>query len=744
MSFAKDRSRYCLLSVMLGIAVVALFTAGLAATSSSGQAGDGWCGTVVSPEQTKMEMLWDHTRTESDRHVESTTRYAIPAAFHIVRTSAGTGGLDLARLDSAIDISNANLEHVNVQLYEYGPVDYINSDLFYYHLGENSEFRFIMMGMNRAEEAVNVYLVPPDCGVGFCGLSTYPTSSVTQGIVVRNDCLVSNGTATVLAHELGHYFNLFHPHEIYYGIECPDGSNCADAGDLICDTPADPYLGGHVSGPPECEYDHYADPPESCDDTPYDPLTDNLMSYTHHECPQVLTPQQIEKFRYTLENMRPELATTAGGLLAYPGVVGLGAVPLGGIAETSLGLTWIFDDSVEIQSVTSSLGSVGIQGSLPVTIGREDTAAFVVSFDASSLTDPCDRGVYIDTVVFTTTDPDNPELRIPVSVTLGGSTAAVETADLATTCLDVSMNNVAAISEFALSSEDALLEASLMLGLMDGADTIVYRNIFGVNGFTPFDIISGTDSSRSYELLTDDNRLQGRVTVAFDPSDPNNCDFVKLNYELYNPCDTPLSLLSGLLADFDLGSNPDDYAGFDDTLNLAYITNSDNTRACGMALLDTEARNLRAVNVSTEVSGGFSDAAAYAHLESTANAEGSFAEDWAALVTFGENLLAPGDTARYTVLLMYSQTGSSGLPDIYTKAAFTTCCIPPTVGDVDQSGAVDITDVSVLIDNQFLTLTPLVCEVEGDVDFSGVVDITDLSVIIDNQFISLTPLPPCP
>lgn len=72
------------------------------------------------------------------------------------------------------------------------------------------------------------------------------------------------------------------------------------------------------------------------------------------------------------------------------------------------------------------------------------------------------------------------------------------------------------------------------------------------------------------------------------------------------------------------------------------------------------------------------------------------------------------------------------------------CCLPPTVGDVDQSGAVDITDISVLIDNQFLTLTPLVCEKEGDVDYSGVVDITDLSVLIDNQFLTLTPLGACP
>lgn len=83
-------------------------------------------------------------------------------------------------------------------------------------------------------------------------------------------------------------------------------------------------------------------------------------------------------------------------------------------------------------------------------------------------------------------------------------------------------------------------------------------------------------------------------------------------------------------------------------------------------------------------------------------------------------------------------------PDTLNGSLSIGCCMPPSVGDCDQSGAVDITDVSVLIDNQFLTLTPLTCEAEGDVDFSGIVDITDLSVLIDNQFLSLSPLPSCP
>lgn len=110
--------------------------------------------------------------------------------------------------------------------------------------------------------------------------------------------------------------------------------------------------------------------------------------------------------------------------------------------------------------------------------------------------------------------------------------------------------------------------------------------------------------------------------------------------------------------------------------------------------------------------------------------------------TNGTNPIAFGSIGPYT--REFITYGGEYVPEGVDGSLAMGCCLPPTVGDCDQSGAVDITDVSVLIDNQFLTLTPLVCDDEGDVDFSGVVDITDLSVLIDNQFLTLTPLPPCP
>jgi len=80
------------------------------------------------------------------------------------------------------------------------------------------------------------------------------------------------------------------------------------------------------------------------------------------------------------------------------------------------------------------------------------------------------------------------------------------------------------------------------------------------------------------------------------------------------------------------------------------------------------------------------------------------------------------------------------------------CCLPPTVGDPDRSGLVDITDLQILLDNLFLTLTPLLCEQEGNINYPGsgsavtdsIVDITDVQLLVDHLFLSLSPMPACP
>ncbi len=63
--------------------------------------------------------------------------------------------------------------------------------------------------------------------------------------------------------------------------------------------------------------------------------------------------------------------------------------------------------------------------------------------------------------------------------------------------------------------------------------------------------------------------------------------------------------------------------------------------------------------------------------------------------------------------------------------------------DLDHSGLLDITDLSILVDYQFLTLTPPFPVEAANCDCLGTVDIGDVQRLVDNQFLTLTPLPVC-
>ncbi|MEW6050248.1 MAG: hypothetical protein AB1644_04200 [Candidatus Zixiibacteriota bacterium] len=70
-------------------------------------------------------------------------------------------------------------------------------------------------------------------------------------------------------------------------------------------------------------------------------------------------------------------------------------------------------------------------------------------------------------------------------------------------------------------------------------------------------------------------------------------------------------------------------------------------------------------------------------------------------------------------------------------------CCTGTTGDLDQSGSIDISDLSMMIDFLFFSGALGPCGVANDVDRNGSIDISDLQTLIDFLFFSAT-LPSCP
>lgn len=205
---------------------------------------------------------------------------------HIVRDTFGEPNIMEEEITDAFALLNEDFAPICAK-FEICDIRYI--DNFQYDEIEDEDELNEMYTYYNDESRINMYFISSS-DEPFCGIATLGGIAQTAGnpgiAILKGECM-AEGTKTI-SHEMGHYFGLLHTFEGSDGAnpELVDGSNCETAGDLICDTPADPYVAGdsaddYVNLDMDCRFIRQI---KDGNDEWFVPDVGNIMSYYQSAC----------------------------------------------------------------------------------------------------------------------------------------------------------------------------------------------------------------------------------------------------------------------------------------------------------------------------------------------------------------------------------------------------------------------------------------------------------------------------
>jgi hypothetical protein len=231
--------------------------------------------------------------------------HRIVIRFLIVRRSDGSGGLDESKLDYFMRDLNYGFRDTPFVYVQLPEITYIDDDALYENLPDWPTATALLQA--HAQPGVMNHIITPTIfgGPPITGLN-FPFNP--RGNIVAYERIGHPHSIVFPPHEVGHVFWLFHPYEMQFGDECTSGSNCAAAGDRVCDTPASPIVHG---GNTTATGVFYRDIDGPCaGDRPYAPLTDLYMEAgwpAGHILRDRFTPGQVTRMLNTLNIFSPDL-----------------------------------------------------------------------------------------------------------------------------------------------------------------------------------------------------------------------------------------------------------------------------------------------------------------------------------------------------------------------------------------------------------------------------------------------------
>lgn len=207
-----------------------------------------------------------------------------PIQFHVVVSDKNQ--TDSSDINAALSYTNQLFSATKLKFNSCNLPNYIYSSSL--EIIRNQTQENALVDAHELPGMINVFIVDSVYigTVPQCGYAYLPGGPLR--IIMSSACLLP--PSNTLAHELGHIFSLLHTHGMSntdLTDELVNQSNCAEAGDYLCDTPADPNLANKVSQ--LCNY--YWQEKDANGDI-FTPDVNNIMSYTRDKCALHFSNQQ--------------------------------------------------------------------------------------------------------------------------------------------------------------------------------------------------------------------------------------------------------------------------------------------------------------------------------------------------------------------------------------------------------------------------------------------------------------------
>jgi hypothetical protein len=213
---------------------------------------------------------------------------------YVIENINGSSGVRESDISSSLTTLNGYFEAIGI-FFEIDSVEILH-DYHYSYIAYDHN-RSELLTKHTVPDEINLYLADSiDVGNGnVYGFTYFPDAADSNFIFLAKEYLNGNSMATLM----GHYMGLLSTHETEGGNELAGESNCAESGDFICDTYADPGLFGQVSD--ACEYTGSA---RDDNGKYYVPSVANIMSDSPATCKCGFTPLQYRRMYYYFSKYR--------------------------------------------------------------------------------------------------------------------------------------------------------------------------------------------------------------------------------------------------------------------------------------------------------------------------------------------------------------------------------------------------------------------------------------------------------